>query len=82
MYDLCRLQRNPNTKAQLGRYLSFNSANSGEHEALILLNALVEEGVIKLAIDRYYPLAQVAGAHRYFEEGQRMGNAGIAIDHD
>ena len=53
-----------------------------KHEALIVLNELIDEAVIELAIDRYYPLAQVAEAHRYFEEGQRMGNVGIAIDHD
>ena len=53
-----------------------------EHEALILLDALIEEGVIELVIDRYYPLAQVAEAHRYFREGQIMGNVGITIDHD
>jgi NADPH:quinone reductase-like Zn-dependent oxidoreductase len=53
-----------------------------EHEALILLDALIEEGVIELVIDRYCPLAQVAEAHRYFQEGQRVGNVGIIVDHN
>lgn len=46
-------------------------------EDLILLRELAEVGVLKSLIDRHYPLAQTAGAHRYVESGREIGHVVI-----
>ena len=42
-------------------------------EDLAFLRQLLEAGVIKPVIDRVYPLAQVAEAHRYAEAMRYLG---------
>lgn len=46
---------------------------------LIELRDLIEAGTIKTTIDRYYPLAETADAHRYVETGQKKGNVVITV---
>lgn len=46
---------------------------------LTFLGELAETGHLTPAIDRTYPLAEIADAHRYVEAGHKRGNVVITI---
>jgi NADPH:quinone reductase-like Zn-dependent oxidoreductase len=52
---------------------------SERNEGYITLVKLIEAGKITPVIDRRYPLAQTAEAHRYFETGQKKGIIVISV---
>lgn len=46
---------------------------------LVFIRELVEAGKLKSIVDRCYPLAQAADAHRYYESGAKTGSVVIVI---
>lgn len=61
-----------------GKYLTIKSIIKEEAEELLELKQLAESGQLTAVVDRTYPLAGIAEAHRYVEKGHKKGN--LVID--
>ena len=84
IFDAVRKISSSKSKSSLkqdGIFLSIGSPTKEKIENLSFLKELIEEGKLKPAIDRSYPLEQIAEAHRYVDKGHKKGNVAIAIDH-
>lgn len=49
------------------------------HTDLNFIKALIEAGTVRSVVDRTYPLAQIAEAHRYVETGEKKGSVVITV---
>jgi NADPH:quinone reductase-like Zn-dependent oxidoreductase len=62
-----------------GTFVSVKASTRETVDDLLLLKSLAEAGQIRPVIDRCYPLAETAAAHRYVETGRKRGNVAITI---
>jgi NADPH2:quinone reductase len=53
-----------------------------KHAALAELRGLLVQDRLRIVIDRSYPLAQIAEAHRYVDGGHKTGNVVINVVDD
>ena len=65
-----------------GTFVSIDGGYKETADDLVYIKGLVEAGKIKPAIDRQYPLDQIAEAHRYVEQGHKKGNVVINVTGD
>jgi len=63
-----------------GRYVSVDGWNPKmTRERLVELRDLAASGALRAVIDRCYPLAELAEAHRYVETRRKKGNVVIEV---
>jgi NADPH:quinone reductase-like Zn-dependent oxidoreductase len=63
-----------------GVYISVATSTRENTADLSYLRELAEAGAFKAVIDRRYPLAQAAEAHRYVETGRKRGSVVLTIE--
>jgi NADPH:quinone reductase-like Zn-dependent oxidoreductase len=82
IFDAVRKLSSSNSKKSLkgdGIFISVRSMVHEEAEDLVFLKELIETGKLTTAIDRSYPLEEIAEAHRYVDKGHKKGNVAITV---
>jgi len=68
-----KMNSNPEGKRMIGMM------GKTDPKDLEFITELIESGEIKTLIDRVYPLAEIADAHRYVEKGHAKGRVIMRI---
>jgi NADPH:quinone reductase-like Zn-dependent oxidoreductase len=63
-----------------GRFVSVRSASRERAADLVRISGLLERRSVRPVIDRSYPLERIVEAHRYVEDGHKVGNVVITMD--
>ncbi|MFW9963177.1 MAG: NAD(P)-dependent alcohol dehydrogenase [Candidatus Sifarchaeia archaeon] len=82
IFDSVRKLSSSNTKRSLkenGVFLSSMASTKEKDENLIFLRELIEDGHIKVVIDRTYSLEDIVEAHKYVDTGRKKGNVVIVL---
>jgi NADPH:quinone reductase-like Zn-dependent oxidoreductase len=65
-----------------GIFRSAHSPADIKPDDLKFLKKLIEDGKLRSAIDRTYPLEEIVEAHRYVDKGHKKGNVVITVIND
>jgi NADPH:quinone reductase-like Zn-dependent oxidoreductase len=75
--SMMRRNRSDGTRAKLATTGLRPTADKARD--MVLLGELVEAGALRAIVDRTYPLAEIAAAHRYVDLGTKAGDVIVAI---
>ncbi|MBB5805852.1 NADPH2:quinone reductase [Saccharothrix ecbatanensis] len=68
------------TSARRGKRVVFGMS-VGKNEKLAVIKELIEADELRIVVDREYPFARIAEAHRHVDTGHKKGNVVVTVDH-